>query len=361
MPVETRGILFTIPDLSQFLDERVMRLSQSIDSEGRDILNNGDAVAARLLEEYRMEPVRVDKSATRLKLQERIPLGERIVSFLVPFTGSGELLMYHPSSYTSGVVFGQTNDGCIVVDIVNAAGDDHEPFRREFDSWYANMEKWLEGANNQANRFNSLLPSEIRDRIDASVNAFRSGGNIASALGYAETPIVGGPNTERTTAPPESEGVDLTIPEREDQFNEFKETFSVPTKEQSHFNDIRCEVVKTVAAFANAEGGRLFIGVNDDGRVTGLKKDLDKNEKSPDKLESAIRDYLGSMLDVPVDMRFAFSGDDYLVIEVDRLKSDWVYMKYKNKSGQFAVRRGNESPILVGRGMANYQREHPRE
>ena len=81
MPVETGGILFTIVDLSRFLGERMRDLNQSIYSEGRDILNNGDAVAERLLKEYWVEPVRVDKSAKRLKVQEHIARGERTFSF----------------------------------------------------------------------------------------------------------------------------------------------------------------------------------------------------------------------------------------------------------------------------------------
>ena len=264
---------------------------------------------------------------------------------------SGELLMYRPSSYPSSVVPGQTRDGCIVVDIVNA-GDDPEPFRREFDGWYANMEKWLEAANNQANRFNGLLPGRIKDSIDASVKAIRSGDDIKSALEYEETPTVGGLDTERTAATSESGGVDLTIPEREGTHNEFKETFTVPVDGGS-VDMVRMAVARTVAAFTNTEGGRLFIGVDDCGKVAGLKRDLKKYHGSTDKLELAIRNFVDSKLSRVVRMEFGFSGEDYLVIKVAKRRRLPVFI-----GGVFYVRDGNRSLPLNAEESAKYQEEH---
>jgi predicted HTH transcriptional regulator len=33
------------------------------------------------------------------------------------------------------------------------------------------------------------------------------------------------------------------------------------------------EIIKTVAAFMNSEGGKLLIGVEDDGTISGIEKD----------------------------------------------------------------------------------------
>ena len=354
MPVKTTNMLFACDNLGQFLYERMICLNESIRSEGRDILNNGGAISVRLLEEYWMEPIRVNKSATRPKPQERIPRDKELtISFPIPFTGNSELLMYRPSSDTSDAVCGQVSGGYIVVNIANATGDP-KPFRREFDSWCANMEKWLEGANDQARLFNNLLPYRIKDGIDARVNAILSDEGVVSALGYAETPTANELSTERAAAPSKAEDVDLAIPEREDTHNEFKETFSVPAKDNksNKANEIKKAVAIAVAAFANTEGGRLFIGVNDGGKSVGLEKDL-KVRKSLDGLQLAIRGSVRRHLWTLVDMKFGFSGEQYLVIEVPARKPRWVYV-----DGDFHVRYGNGSPMLNTQEAVEYQKEH---
>ena len=146
-----------------------------------------------------------------------------------------------------------------------------------------------------------------------------------------------------------------SIPEREDQRNEFKETFGVPTKSDGRpagrsFKCVECntsaagksiecgtcgnivgyeidtskkkaikmEVAITVAAFANTEGGRLFIGVNDDGEPVGLGRDLDQH-KTHDGLERAIRDFLFETLKPPTALKLDFKfNDDHLVIFVHK-------------------------------------------
>lgn len=147
-------------------------------------------------------------------------------------------------------------------------------------------------------------------------------------------------------------GTNLFIPEREDQHNEFKETFSVPVY-GGKANDVKMEVAVTVAAFANADGGRLFIGVNDDGEPVGLEKDMGRYGNSSDKLERAIRDFVGSRLEGPVRMKFGFGGGGYLVIDVVRRRRGWVYV-----GGEFYVREGNRSRKMNAREAAGYQEEY---
>ena len=66
--------------------------------------------------------------------------------------------------------------------------------------------------------------------------------------------------------------------------NEFRETFSVAVKGGTD-KEVKETAVKEVVAFANTEGGRLFIGVNDASGITGLKRDLKRYKRSADKLE----------------------------------------------------------------------------
>ena len=145
--------------------------------------------------------------------------------------------------------------------------------------------------------------------------------------------------------------VDLTISKREDLYNEFKETFSVPTK-GGKANIVKMEVTITVAAFANAEGGRLFIGVNDDGEPVGLKKDL-KQYKNQDKLENAIGGYLREKLSRNVRFQLTFKNNEYLVIDVPKLKSgDPVYV-----GDDLYERQGNRNQKLKPREIPDYMRD----
>ncbi|MBQ5490506.1 MAG: putative DNA binding domain-containing protein [Treponema sp.] len=57
-----------------------------------------------------------------------------------------------------------------------------------------------------------------------------------------------------------------TIPEKEDLFTEFKSD----TKEKNGLPD--SELIEAVVGMANAEGGIIYVGVEDDGTITGLTK-----------------------------------------------------------------------------------------
>ena len=352
MPITTMDRLFFNDYLWKFLNQRVEGLDEDMASEDEDeIRNDSDAVVARLFEKYSLEPVRVDKDKTHIERQE---YGQRhrtlTFSFSIPFTGSKELLEHYPDLYATEPVYGSISDGRIVVDIENAAGNT-ESFGREFDSWYANMEKLLAVANNQAKHFLDSLQNEIQSGIGERAHAIRSADDVVSALGYVEMRAAGEHGAEPTGDALESgHAAHLKIPDREDMHNEFKETFGVTTK-GGKANDVKMEAAIAVAAFANAEGGRLYIGVNDDGEPVGLK-DL-KQYKNQDGLESAIRSYLKDVLKPRVDIELTFR-DDWLVVEVRKHRENrWVYIG----DGDFYVRMGNRSESLNPRETSEYQRD----
>lgn len=66
--------------------------------------------------------------------------------------------------------------------------------------------------------------------------------------------------------------VRLAIQLGEGQFREFKSALdrsSITPKPRSA-SSVACDVGDTLVAFANADGGELLIGVEDDGRITGV-------------------------------------------------------------------------------------------
>jgi len=137
--------------------------------------------------------------------------------------------------------------------------------------------------------------------------------------------------------------IDTSIPKNENEYNEFKSTFQYDLDEEKlrkagkieaadarknnnknlKYN-IQKEVALTIAAFANQEGGRLFIGVNDDATILGLGRDLKTCGGTLDKLQSTIRDALKKFLQnysFIAKLKFEFGEDidkQYLVIHVPR-------------------------------------------
>jgi len=107
----------------------------------------------------------------------------------------------------------------------------------------------------------------------------------------------------------------VSIPKKEDEHNEFKSTFQYDLKEENlrregkidaadarknNYKKIREAIQKeislTIAAFANFEGGRLFIGISDDSSILGLGRDLKEYENSSDKFQLRIKNSLKTFL-----------------------------------------------------------------
>lgn len=80
---------------------------------------------------------------------------------------------------------------------------------------------------------------------------------------------------------------------------EFKETYNFDIKNNIKNNERTFDILKAVNAFLNAEGGYLYIGVNDSGTCIGLERDysiMKENNGNKDTLELKIRSLLKSSL-----------------------------------------------------------------
>ena len=71
------------------------------------------------------------------------------------------------------------------------------------------------------------------------------------------------------------ERVQLATRIGESHYREFKSALEGPplAKKKRPVRDICGDIAKTLVAFANADGGELFVGIEDDGQVTGLAHD----------------------------------------------------------------------------------------
>jgi len=102
----------------------------------------------------------------------------------------------------------------------------------------------------------------------------------------------------------------------------------------------RDEYLKTICAFANTEGGKLIIGVNDKGDPLGLKNAKKLLEDIPNKAKNK----LGIIPSVKVERR-----EDKETISIE-IKHSSVLISY---DGKFYVRSGSTTHQLKGQGLAN--------
>lgn len=81
----------------------------------------------------------------------------------------------------------------------------------------------------------------------------------------------------------------------ENDIIEFKSSVVWDIKQDKHNLVMRDEVLKEICAFLNADGGTILCGVDDDGTLRGLRKDL-KHTGNKDKLGLVITNALGDLL-----------------------------------------------------------------
>ena len=103
----------------------------------------------------------------------------------------------------------------------------------------------------------------------------------------------------------------------------------------------RDEYIKWIGGFANASGGKLFIGINDKGAITGLSDAKKILEEIPNK----VRDILGIIIDV--DLRTE-NDLNYLEISVE------AYPYPVSYKGQYHYRSGSTKQELKGGALDKF-------
>lgn len=157
------------------------------------------------------------------------------------------------------------------------------------------------------------------------------------------------------------------IEEGESDELEFKSTLRWDTKEKKVNKSLEQVVVKTVAAFANAQGGTLIIGVNDEGQPLGLTRDYDSlRDGNRDSFELHLRGILNNQLGKAfvaskIQVQFHYVNDeDICQIDVNPTTNP-IIVKLRDKNGQavekFYVRSGNSSQEIPMSEMHAYVNE----
>ena len=165
------------------------------------------------------------------------------------------------------------------------------------------------------------------------------------------------------------------IPKNEDPYNEFKKTFKFDSKEKElrqkglveaadgrkkEFkkieHDIKKEISIAVAAFGNTMGGKLFIGVDDDGIVVGLEDDI-RSFKNFDEFLRAVQDSIVTFTQnrVFVSEIIISIGEDeqFLVLEVKPFRHTPIYIK-ENLEEEFYIRGFGKSDKMPTSDAVSY-------
>lgn len=126
-------------------------------------------------------------------------------------------------------------------------------------------------------------------------------------------------------------------------------------------------IAKTIAAFANSQGGTLLIGVDDEGQILGIEHDYSSlGDADRDKFELHLRNLLNQQFGTAVvSQRIAIrfhemDGKDVCLIETQQAKEPLI-VSAKDKSGQSVeklyVRSGNSSQEVPLSQVSSYIKE----
>lgn len=158
-------------------------------------------------------------------------------------------------------------------------------------------------------------------------------------------------------SPPPRNITELLTRAEDDQL-EFKATLRWDRAKAAVEEELERRVLQTVAGFANAKGGTLLIGVDDDGRVVGLENDYTSLKGDRDSFERHLRQLLDEGLGKPetahlVDTSFP-SQDGKEICRVDvRASLKLLFLKHGN-SKEFFVRSGNATKMFNNEETARY-------
>jgi len=137
----------------------------------------------------------------------------------------------------------------------------------------------------------------------------------------------------------------------ESQTLEFKSTLQWDVKQKKQNTGLRSEVVETITAFLNSqEGGTLLIGVEDNGNIFGLEKDIKLlQHKTLDKFEQTlwnlIDDRIGSEFTSLIKVCFEGKEGKYVCVTDVKSSPRPVFLK-AGKEKSFYIRVGNTTRKL---------------
>lgn len=136
-----------------------------------------------------------------------------------------------------------------------------------------------------------------------------------------------------------NERIQIAIQLGESHFREFKSGFGgLPNKKKPrNVRDICIDISQTLVAFANADGGELLVGLEDDGTITGLDFSDEQIESFKDACKNHV--HKDTPLPSPRISLVTFEGKTLLYFSVSK-GTDFVYL---TSDGRCLQRKDRES------------------
>lgn len=139
---------------------------------------------------------------------------------------------------------------------------------------------------------------------------------------------------------------------------EFKSTLRWNTIAKFIDKDLEHDVLKTLVAFLNTEGGTLLVGVKDDGSILGIELDQFPNDdKYLLHLGNLINDKIGKQFIGQIKYAVKLIGDKKIMRVDCKPSSTPVFLK-KDGIDEFYVRNGPSSVQLSTSQFHEYSKKH---
>lgn len=149
-----------------------------------------------------------------------------------------------------------------------------------------------------------------------------------------------------------TERVEIAIEIGESYYREFKSGFGGPpdNKTARDLSEIKYDIAKTLVAFANADGGELFVGIEDNHEITGLPH-------KPDQITGILESPKDCVLkDTPVPIKqssiIKVNGKSVIYFSVSK-GSDYVHLTSKGECFQ----RKDKDSVPTASEKIRFERE----
>lgn len=160
----------------------------------------------------------------------------------------------------------------------------------------------------------------------------------------------------------EDNGIREQILGGENQSLEFKSTLRFDLRTEQVNKKLEYVIAKTVSAFLNSDGGTLIIGVDDNGNILGLDKDLSTLSKQNIDgfelhLRQVIKKYIGNSVERYLEVLFPkIDQKNVCVIKIFK-SGNPIFITFEGVE-KFFVRNGNSSTPMSRKDQSEYEKEH---
>ncbi len=149
----------------------------------------------------------------------------------------------------------------------------------------------------------------------------------------------------------------------ENDSTEFKSSLRWDYKLNQVTKELEFVIAKSVSAFLNSRGGKLFIGIDDEGNTLGLENDYKTLGKKQNKdgfslkLQDVINNYLGKEFHQFIKIQFDFVDEKEICIITITPSDKPVYVR-RNNTEEFFIRAGTSSQPMSMKESHTYIESH---